>query len=152
MIPDLIVGSLHRLATVADAGEVEMVGEVTSESTTGIDRVLKMRFYAQAGIEWYLLAEPDLEEYASITLRLHRLEGAPVDPRHENVVPGRLTRPTQYRGGVGNGPAYVEHAVAENGEVLKTEQPFRFEVDPARLLNLRRGSSLRSPGRRPGGR
>ena len=45
--------------------------EVVSPSNPAADRVLKMHYYAQAGIPWYLLVDPEPE----IMLTLYRAEG-----------------------------------------------------------------------------
>ncbi|MEV6848524.1 Uma2 family endonuclease [Actinoplanes sp. NPDC051411] len=66
----------------------------------------KLRDYASAGIPWYLLAEPDMVDYRSITLRLYRLDGA----------------------------RYTEQAVASHGEILKSDAPFPFAIDPTDLV------------------
>jgi Uma2 family endonuclease len=108
VIPDLTVGRIGRLSNVTDASDVLLVSEILSPSNEAYDRVDKLRAYASAGIPWYLLAEPDLTDYRSITLRLYRLDGA----------------------------AYVEHAVATDGEVLKSDAPFAFAIDTAELLWL----------------
>ena len=67
-----------------------------------------MHFYAAAGIEWYLLVEPDMTEYESITVRLFRLH-------HEQ---------------------YLEHAVARDSDVLHSDHPFAINISPAALLDF----------------
>jgi Uma2 family endonuclease len=68
---------------VADAETVELICEITSPSNAGTDRVLKMHHYAEAGIPWYLLVEPD-----PIRLQLFRLEGGRY-AEHASAEPGR---------------------------------------------------------------
>jgi len=103
VIPDLVVAKVGRLGSVTDAGEAVLVCEITSPSN-----VPRMHLYAAAGVEWYLLVEPDMTEYESLTLRLLRLHG-----QH-----------------------YVEHAVAGNGEVLRSDLPFTIEISPVTLLDF----------------
>jgi Uma2 family endonuclease len=54
---------------VLDGAEVRLVCEITS-TNAATDRVLKMHYYAVAGIPWYLLVDPD-----PVTLSLFRLDG-----------------------------------------------------------------------------
>jgi Uma2 family endonuclease len=69
-IPDLVLASgdtdLDNL--VVEAGDVRLVCEITSPSNASIDKVLKMNWYAEAGIQWHLLVEHDTG-----TVRLHEL-------------------------------------------------------------------------------
>jgi Uma2 family endonuclease len=70
-IPDIIVMRPYDLDDlVADASAVEMISEITSPSDVGTDKVLKLNHYAEAGISWYLLVEPD-----PVALLLFRLDG-----------------------------------------------------------------------------
>ncbi|BCJ73931.1 hypothetical protein CS0771_34750 [Catellatospora sp. IY07-71] len=70
-IPDLVVTEQVDLDDpVVEADDVRLVGEIVSPGNPAADRVLKMHYYAAAGIEWYLLVEPD-----GPTLRLYHLEG-----------------------------------------------------------------------------
>ena len=108
VIPDVVVSTAARLASVAEASDVVLVAEITSPSSAAVDRVQKMHFYAAARIEWYLLAEPDMETYESLTLRLFRLAG----------------------------DHYVEHATAAIGDRLTSDEPFPIDVDAAALLDF----------------
>ena len=62
------------------------VCEIVLPSNPAIDRVLKMFYYAEAGIPWYLLAEPGSKD---LTLRLFKRTG---DSYVEQGV-GRLGQP-----------------------------------------------------------
>lgn len=70
-IPDLIVTDPVNLdELMIDAAEVHLVCEIVSSSNASTDKVLKMHYYAAAGIEWYLLVEQKTG-----VLRLHRRRG-----------------------------------------------------------------------------
>src|SRR5690606_33521498 len=69
-IPDLVlVPDIDR--STFEAAEVALIGEVVSPSNAGHDRVLEFHLYAEAGIPWYLLVEPDGD---TLALTLYRLE------------------------------------------------------------------------------
>jgi len=70
-IPDLVITEpVNRKESVIDCSAVRLVAEIVSPTNPATDRVLKMHYYAAAGIEWHLLADPD-----GPTLRLYHLEG-----------------------------------------------------------------------------
>jgi Uma2 family endonuclease len=70
-IPDLVIArDFDPDGTVLDAKDVILVCEITSPSNAAADRVLKMHYYAVAGILWYLLIDP-----ASLSLNLYQLDG-----------------------------------------------------------------------------
>jgi Uma2 family endonuclease len=70
-IPDLaIVGDIDFDELVVDASAVRLVCEIISPSNASADKVLKMHFYAAAGIPWYLLVEQE-----DATLHLYHLRG-----------------------------------------------------------------------------
>jgi len=93
VIPDLVIADPGDIdALNLDADEIHLVCEITSPSNAAHDRVMKMHYYAQAGIEWYLIVEPK-----GPVLHLHRLHG---DTYREEATaaPGRplvLTKPIE---------------------------------------------------------
>jgi Uma2 family endonuclease len=71
-IPDLVlVTPVDQRKSIVDAASCRLVCEIVSPSNPAADRVLKMHYYAQAGIPWYLLVDLEPE----ITLTLYSLEG-----------------------------------------------------------------------------
>ncbi|MFF5083794.1 Uma2 family endonuclease [Actinoplanes sp. NPDC000266] len=108
VIPDVTVGTMGRIGDVADAAEVALVAEILSPSSVLLDRVWKRELYAAAGIDWYLLAEPDLPDYEGLTLRLlHRRDGG-----------------------------YDEVSVARDGETLRSDRPFPLELFTDALIDI----------------
>jgi Uma2 family endonuclease len=72
-IPDLVVVTpVDRNQLFVDVDACRLVCEILSPSNPATDRVLKMHYYAEAGIAWYLLVDPGPEP----TLRLYRLDGS----------------------------------------------------------------------------
>ena len=72
-IPDLVIVDPARVdyvKAVVDVAAVRLVCEIVSPGNPAADRVLKMHYYAEAGIAWYLLVEQEPE----LTLRLYRLD------------------------------------------------------------------------------
>jgi Uma2 family endonuclease len=70
-IPDLVITTeIDYDELVIDATAIRLVCEILSPSNASTDKVLKMHYYAAAGIRWYLLVEPD-----TCTLRLYELTG-----------------------------------------------------------------------------
>jgi Uma2 family endonuclease len=60
LIPDLVMASVTGSdGEVLATEEIFLVGEILSPSNATIDRVTKMHYYAEAGIGWYLLVDPD---------------------------------------------------------------------------------------------
>jgi Uma2 family endonuclease len=87
VIPDLtITSAIDFDARVVSADRAKLVCEVTSPSNATTDKVLKMHYYAEAGIPWYLLVE-----HETATLRLHRLENSAYI-LHATVRPGDVLR------------------------------------------------------------
>jgi Uma2 family endonuclease len=107
VIPDVMVADTDPIGLVTDASEVRLVAEVVS-SDGAADRLIKVQLYARAKIPWYLLVEPALPRYESITLRLLRLDG----------------------------DHYVEHAVAKDGETLAFDAPFECRIAATDLLDF----------------
>ena len=72
-IPDLaIVEPIDPDEAVVHVTVVRLICEIVSPSNPAGDRVLKMQLYAEAGIPWYLLVEP---EPKSVIVQLFRLDG-----------------------------------------------------------------------------
>ncbi|MFC7275614.1 Uma2 family endonuclease [Paractinoplanes rhizophilus] len=70
-IPDLVISTEIDLdELVVDASDVRFVCEITSPSNASTDKVLKMHYYADAGIPWYLLIDTKAR-----ALHLYRLDG-----------------------------------------------------------------------------
>jgi Uma2 family endonuclease len=70
-IPDLVVTTAIDFSEpVIDAESVRLVCEIVSPSNASADKVLKMHYYAAAGIPWYLLVEP-----STGALHLYELAG-----------------------------------------------------------------------------
>ncbi len=90
-IPDIVITDRIDLwELVIDSSDVLLVCEILSPSNAATDRVLKMHYYAEAGIPWYLLIEP-----RTATFGLHRLDGDRYR-EHATAFPGRplvLTEP-----------------------------------------------------------
>jgi Uma2 family endonuclease len=92
-IPDLvIVGEIDFDELVIEAAAVRLVCEIISPSNAATDKVLKMHYYANAGIPWYLLVEQETG-----ALYLFRREGGHY-VEHAVAKPGgalRLTDPIE---------------------------------------------------------
>ncbi|WP_344129103.1 Uma2 family endonuclease [Luedemannella flava] len=72
VIPDLVIARpVDPHGRVVDASAVVLVAEVVSAHSAVLDRVLKMHLYAEAGIAWYLVVEPDGD---AVSLRLFGLD------------------------------------------------------------------------------
>ncbi|MFI2661247.1 Uma2 family endonuclease [Micromonospora carbonacea] len=70
-IPDLVItGEIDFDEPNIEASDVRLVCEIISPSNAATDKVLKMHYYAAAGIPWYLLIEQQ-----SGTLHLYRRQG-----------------------------------------------------------------------------
>ncbi|NYF55129.1 Uma2 family endonuclease [Micromonospora purpureochromogenes] len=70
-IPDLVItGEIDFDQVNIEAHDVRLVCEIISPSNAATDKVLKMHYYATAGIEWYLLVEQE-----NATLHLYRRQG-----------------------------------------------------------------------------
>jgi Uma2 family endonuclease len=62
-IPDLVLTSpVDPDTLVVDATDIALICEITSPSNASHDRVLRMHQYAEAGIPWYLLIDPDTSQ------------------------------------------------------------------------------------------
>ena len=107
-IPDIVVTeAIDFDAPVIDADVVRLVCEIVSPSNAAADKVLKMHFYAAAGIPWYLLVEQE-----TATLRLYELSGDKYielsttipgqllqlkEPLEATIAPGDLLPPDTWR-------------------------------------------------------
>ncbi|MFF3851578.1 Uma2 family endonuclease [Micromonospora sp. NPDC002575] len=70
-IPDLVItDEIDFDEPNIEASDVRLVCEIISPSNAATDKVLKMHYYAAAGIPWYLLIEQQ-----SGTLHLYRRQG-----------------------------------------------------------------------------
>jgi len=70
-IPDIVITeAIDFDAPFIDAEAVLLVCEIMSPSNAAADRVLKMHYYAAAGIPWYLLVEQE-----TATLSLYKISG-----------------------------------------------------------------------------
>ncbi|MER7439812.1 Uma2 family endonuclease [Micromonospora avicenniae] len=70
-IPDLVItGPINFDEVNVEASDVRLVCEIICPSNAATDKVLKMHYYAAAGIEWYLLVEQE-----NGTLHLYRRQG-----------------------------------------------------------------------------
>jgi Uma2 family endonuclease len=89
-IPDLAVTEpIDFDEPVVDAESVRLVCEIVSPSNASADKVLKMHYYAAAGIPWYLLVEQD-------TGALHLYELAGQQHREHSVTaPGQVLHLTE---------------------------------------------------------
>jgi Uma2 family endonuclease len=71
-IPDVaITTDIDLDEAIIDVTDVRFVCEIISPSNPATDKVLKMHYYAAAGIAWYLLVEPRAR-----TFNLYRLAGS----------------------------------------------------------------------------
>jgi Uma2 family endonuclease len=92
-IPDLVItDDIDFDELVIDAVNVRLVCEIVSPSNASADKVLKMHYYAAAGIPWYLLVEQETG-----ALHLYRNSG---DTYLEHSVTGpgdvlKLTEPVE---------------------------------------------------------
>ncbi|KXK63307.1 hypothetical protein AWW66_04110 [Micromonospora rosaria] len=83
VVPDLVVAEIVDFdALYVEATDVRLVCEIVSPSNATTDRVLKMHYYAAAGIDWYLLVDQ-----ATGVLRLYRRQGAHFG-EHATAKPG----------------------------------------------------------------
>ncbi|MEN3305842.1 MAG: hypothetical protein V7603_2044 [Micromonosporaceae bacterium] len=80
-IPDLVITQPIDLTDpVIDVADVELICEITS-SNPGTDRIMKMNYYADAGIRWYLIVEPKAPTATLYRLdREHYIEEAAAQP------------------------------------------------------------------------
>jgi Uma2 family endonuclease len=108
LIPDVVVLRRPKPRLVAATpADVLLVVEIVSPSTRRTDRTLKPVVYAEAGIPWFVLVEPECPD-------------APVVVVHE-LVDG----------------AYVERVRAAAGQRLRLTEPFAIDLDPAELTRRR---------------
>jgi Uma2 family endonuclease len=111
MRPDVVLTRGAGSVTMTDASGVLLAAEITSPSSATTDRVLKKELYADAKIRWYLLIEPEMTKYQSVTLTLFRL----------------------CAGG------YETYAIAKGDETLTLDDPFPVAINANGLLGIRPG-------------
>jgi Uma2 family endonuclease len=71
-IPDVVIlDPIDQRKSIIDVSACHLVCEIVSPGNPAADRVLKMHYYAQARIPWYLLVDPEPE----VMLTLYRAEG-----------------------------------------------------------------------------
>jgi Uma2 family endonuclease len=109
MRPDLVIARGPRVVTVVDGSDVLLACEITSPNNTTTDRALKKELYAAARIKWYLLIEPEMTRYESVTLHLFHLEAG----------------------------GYTTYAVAEGHETLTIDDPLPVSITGNSLLGIR---------------
>ena len=85
-IPDLVITTDMERKLVIEADTVLLACEVTSPSNAATDKVLKMHYYAAAGIQWYLLIDQKTTE-----MQLFRLAGDTY-VEHSTARPGGVLR------------------------------------------------------------
>jgi Uma2 family endonuclease len=104
-IPDLaITDAINFDELVIDAESVKLVCEIVSPSNVSADKVLKMHYYAAAGIPWYLLVEQEtgalhLYELVGDTYRERSVTRAGevlhlTDPVEATISPAELLPPS----------------------------------------------------------
>lgn len=108
VVPDFAITKVPWHTKLTDPKDVLLVCEVTSPSNAANDRIIKRSLYAEAKIEWYLLIEPDMSDYESLSLQLLHLEG----------------------------DHYVEHVAVKFGETLQADLPFSLEINTKSLLRF----------------
>ncbi|WP_285551156.1 Uma2 family endonuclease [Actinoplanes regularis] len=90
-IPDLVITTqIDYAELIIDSSTVLLVCEILSPSNPDNDRVIKMSYYAMAGIPWYLLVNPVTGE-----LLLYKISDGKYE-LHASAEPGvplRLTDP-----------------------------------------------------------
>ena len=105
LTPDVVVGRFGRATAINQAAQATLVADVASP---GINATARAPHYAAAGIDWYLLAEPDFATYSSLTLHLLHREGT----------------------------TYLRHTTAQFGQTLTSQQPFPLTVKTTALLDF----------------
>jgi Uma2 family endonuclease len=109
--PDLVIARGPRVVTIVQSSDVVLACEITSPNTVTTDRVLKKQLYAAAKIKWYLLIEPDMTNYETVTLTLFRLEAG----------------------------EYAAYAIVKGDETLTLHDPFHVAINANGLLGIRPG-------------
>jgi Uma2 family endonuclease len=59
LVPDLVVAAVDAVGVTRLVAPPRVVVEVLSPSTRRFDRLVKAGLYAEHGIDWYLLVDPD---------------------------------------------------------------------------------------------
>jgi Uma2 family endonuclease len=90
-IPDIVITSMINIdESIIDADSVRLVGEIVSPSNAAADKVLKMHYYAAAGIPYYLLVDTEAGTLYLFALDGEKYREHAVAKRGEDL---RLTEP-----------------------------------------------------------
>jgi Uma2 family endonuclease len=95
--PDLVFISQEEVGSVDEMDVIRvpptMIGEILSPSTAGRDQVTKLNTYAEAGVDWYWLIDPE-----ALTIIEFRLAEHGHYAIHAGVERGQVFRPGLFPG------------------------------------------------------